>query len=58
MRSRDHEGSVDHTTSELEEKAGNEHQLRKELLMVAQESDAKHGDVNSRQEAYQEDDNL
>ena len=26
--------------------------------MVAQGNDAKHGDVNSRQEAYQEDDNL
>ena len=26
--------------------------------MVAQDNDAKHGDVNSRQEAYQEDDNL
>ena len=42
--------------AELEEKAGNEQQLRKELSMVAQDSDAKHGDVNSRQEAYQEDD--
>ena len=44
--------------AELEEKAGNEQQLRKELSMVAQDNDAKHGDVNSRQEAYQEDDNL
>ena len=26
--------------------------------MVAQDNDAKHGDVSSRQEAYQEDDNL
>ena len=30
-------------------------QLRKELSMVAQNNDAKQGDVNSRQEAYQED---
>ena len=30
-----------------------EQQLRKKL--VAQDNDAKHGDVNSRQEAYQED---
>ena len=44
--------------AELEEKAGNEHQLRKELSMVAQDNDAKHGDVNSRQEANREDDNL
>ena len=41
--------------AELEEKAGNERHLRKELSMVvAQDNDAKHGDVNSRQE----DDNL
>ena len=32
-----------------------EQQLRKELSMVAQDYDAKHGDVNSRQEGYQED---
>ena len=32
-----------------------EQQLRKELSMVTQDNDAKHGDVNSRQEAYQED---
>ena len=32
-----------------------EQQLRKWLSMVAQGNDAKHGDVNSRQEAYQED---
>ena len=44
--------------AELEEKAGGELQLRKELSMVAQDNDAKHGDANSRQEAYQEDDNL
>ena len=44
--------------AELEEKAGNEQQLRKKLSMVAQEHDAKHGDMNSRQEAYQEDDDL
>ena len=44
--------------AELEEKADNEQQLRKELSMVAQDNDAKHGDVNSRQVAYQEDDNL
>ena len=31
-----------------------EQQFRKELSMVAQDKDAKHGDVNSRQEAYQE----
>ena len=30
-------------------------QLRKEFSIVAQGNDAKHGDVNSRQEAYQED---
>ena len=39
-------------------KAGNEQQLLKELSRVAQDNDAKHGDVNSRQEAYQEDDNV
>ena len=44
--------------AEFEEKAGNEQQLRKVLSMVAQDYDAKHGDVNSRQEGYQEDDNL
>ena len=44
--------------AELEEKAGNEQQLRKKLTMVAKGNDAKHGDVNSRQEAYQEDENL
>ena len=43
---------------ELEEKAGNEQQLRRELSMVAQDNDAKHGNMNSRQVAYQEDDNL
>ena len=32
-----------------------EQQLGKELSMIAQNSDAKHDDVNSRQEAYQED---
>ena len=48
---------VQHQT-ELEEKADNEQQLRRELSMVAQDNDAKHGDVNSRQVAYQEDDNL
>ena len=42
----------------MEEKAGNEQQLRRELSMVAQDNDAKHGDVNSRQVAYEEDDNL
>ena len=44
--------------AELEEKAYNEQQLRRALSMVAQDNDAKHGDVNSRQVAYQEDDNL
>ena len=44
--------------AELEEKAGDEQQLRKELWMVAQDNDAKHGDGNSRQVAYHEDDNL
>ena len=44
--------------AELEEKTVNEQQLRKKLSMGAQDSDAKHGDVNWRQEAYQEDDNL
>ena len=48
---------VQHQT-ELEEKAGNEQQWRRELSMVAQDNDAKHGDGNSRQVAYQEDDNL
>ena len=45
---------------QLEDLAGiqaqhHEQQLRKELSMVAQDNDAKHGDANSRQEAYQED---
>ena len=44
--------------AELEEKADNEQLLRRELSMVAQDDDAKHGDVNSRQVAYQEEDNL
>ena len=44
--------------AELEEKADNEQQLRTESSMVAQDDDAKHGDVNSRQVAYQEEDNL
>ena len=44
--------------AELEEKADNEQQLRKELSMIAQDNDSKHVDVNLRQEAYQEDDNL
>ena len=44
--------------AESEEKAGSEQQLRRELSMVAQNNDAKHGDGNSRQVAYQEDDNL
>ena len=44
--------------AELEEKADNEQQLRRELSMVAQDNDAKHGDVDSRLVAYQEDDNL
>ena len=44
--------------AELEEKADNEQQLRKELSMVAQDNDSKHVDVNLRQETYQEDDNL
>ena len=35
-----------------------EQQLRKELSMVAQDNDANIGDGNSRQVAYQEDDNL
>ena len=48
---------VQHQT-ELEEKAGNEQQWRRELLMVAQDNDAKHGDGNSRLVAYHENDNL
>ena len=44
--------------AELEEKAGNHQQRRRELSMAAQDYDAKHGDVNSPQVAYQEDDNL
>ena len=43
---------------ELEEKADNEQQWRREMSMVAQDNDAKHGDVNSGQVAYQEDDNF
>ena len=39
---------VQHQT-ELEEKAGNAQHWRRELSMVAQDNDAKHGDVNSRQ---------
>ena len=50
--------STIHHQAELEEKAGNEQQWRRELSMVAQDNDAKHGDGNSRQVAYQEDDNL
>ena len=50
--------SIIQRQAELEEKADNEHQLRKELSMVAQDNDAKHGDVNSGQVADQEDDNL
>ena len=48
---------VQHQT-ELKEKAGNEQQWQRELSIVAQDNDAKHGDGNSRQVAYQEDDNL
>ena len=48
---------VQHQT-ESEEKADNEQQLRRELSMVAEDNDAKHGDVNLRQVAYQEDGNL
>ena len=48
---------VQHQT-ELEEKAGNEQQWRRELSMVAQDNDAKHGDGNSRQVAHHEDDHL
>ena len=44
--------------AELGGKAGDEQQLRKKLSMVAKGNDAKQGDVNSRQEAYQEDENL
>ena len=44
--------------AELEEKADNKQQWTRELSMVAQDNDAKHGDVKSRQVAYQEDDNL
>ena len=50
--------SITQHQAELEEKAGNEQQLRKELSMVAQDINAKHGVVNSRQEAHQEDHNL
>ena len=50
--------SVIQHQAELEEKADNEQQLRKELLMVVQDNHAKHGDVNSRWDAYQEDDNF
>ena len=42
----------------MEDKAGNEQQLWKKLSMEAQDNDAKHDNVNSQQEAYQEDDNL
>ena len=44
--------------AELEKKADNEQQWRRELSMVAEDNGAKHGDVNSRQAANQEDDNL
>ena len=44
--------------AELEEKADNEQQLRKVLSMEAQDNDAKHGDGNPRQVAYEKDDNL
>ena len=50
--------SIIQRQAELEKKADNEQQLQRELSMVAQDNDAKHGDVNSRQVAYQEDDNL
>ena len=40
--------SIVHLETELEENAGNEQQLRRELSMVAQDNDAKHGDVNIR----------
>ena len=50
--------SITQHQPKLEEKAGNEQQLRKDLSKVAQDDDAKHGDVNSRPEAYQEDENL
>ena len=49
--------TIQHQT-ELEEKADNAQQWRRELSMIAQDDDAKHGDVNLRQVAYQEDDNL
>ena len=49
--------SIQHQ-AELEDKANNEQQLRNELSMAAEDNDAKHGDVNSRQVAYQEDNNL
>ena len=39
--------SITQHQAELEEEAGNEQQLRKELLVVAHDNDAKHGDVNS-----------
>ena len=61
---RDEHSEITNTMKDLSiiqhqaEKAGNEQQLLKELSRVAQDNDAKHGDVNSRQEAYQEDDNL
>ena len=42
----------------LHDHADNEQELRRESSMVAQDNDATHGDVNSRQVAYQEDDNL
>ena len=50
--------SITQHQAELEAKAGNEQHLWKELSMVAQDSDVNHGDVNSRQEAYQEEDNF
>ena len=61
---RDEHSEITNTMKDLSiiqhqaEKAGNEQQLLKELSRVAQDNDAKHGDVTSRQEAYQEDDNL
>ena len=58
---RDEHNEITKTLKDLSirgEKAGNEQQLRKDVLMVTQDNDAKHGDVNSRQEACQAYDNF
>ena len=52
MESKEHKHMEDLAGTQAQH---HEQQLRKELSMVVKDNDAKHGDVNSRQEAYQED---